>query len=376
MKSFLSIGIWVIGGIGVCIGWGCQPQPESKGETDSMVAVDKDPEVIRQDSIRKMILSLTEQIAMHPKNPALFTERSYLYYTSGKTTEAIQDIEKAISINPKDAESYYLRGFYELVGNRDSTAKVYLLKAVDLGSENPETYYSLGNLEVFIEKYNDARKWYLVAMKKDSLDPAYPFAYGLSYYQQKNYSQALVWFNKSLDLDPYYSKTLSQLYTYYFEVAKNVSLADKYNNQMLTADSLHPIARFNRASVLLQKGLKLKSTAAENSKSAYVADSLLFLAVEEYTRSLTRSPGYVLALYNRGYAYRTLGLIPEAKKDFEKVLRLDPYHSKSYFMLATLYEYGKDYENAKKFYEIALQLQPDFPEAEAAIEELDAQIKK
>jgi tetratricopeptide (TPR) repeat protein len=343
--------------------WGliaCDSGASKAGEAESSA---RDSVLTPSDSIQHLIQSLSEQIRMYPKNPALYIERSYLLYTSGDTPLAIEDIEKAMQLNPKDPEAYYLRGFYDLVSNKDTTAEAYLMKAVEFGSENPETYYSLGNLNTFRKKYSEALKWYKVAMEKDSLDPGYPYACGMVYYQQKNYPMALNWFEKALKLDPYHTKSLLQFYTYYNEVHRDASKATKYNNLILATDSLHPLGRFHKGAEIQEKAFLLK-------RGGPVFDSLMMLAIEEYTKALVRSPGYVQALYNRGYGFYALGMNQEAMQDFEQVLVSDKYHARSYFMMASIYEYQKDLENAKKYYEIALQLQPDFKEAEQAIAEL------
>lgn len=324
------------------------------------------------DSLKSMIQSLTQQIQMYPKNPALYIERSYLIYTSGDTRRAIDDIDMAIALNEKDPEAHYLRGFYELVSNRDSSAEKHLMKAVDYGSENPETYASLGNLYMFRKKYAVASKWYDEAIKKDTADPAYPYAKGMMFYQQNKYPEALKWFDRSLELDPYYVKSLVQLYTYYADIRRNQEKANAYNNVILQTDSLHPLGRFHIASQLQEKAF---AAGAKNGNSAEY-EKLMMSAIEEYSKALIRNPAYVQALYNRGYGYYALGMYDEALRDFESVLNADQYHARSYFMIASIYEYRKDLENAKKFYEIALQLQPDFSEAEKAISEISAALDR
>jgi tetratricopeptide (TPR) repeat protein len=325
-----------------------------------------------EDSVRVMIESLSQQIIMYPKNPALYIERSYLYYTSGVSEKAILDIETAISLNAKDPEAYYLRGFYALVANQDTLAETYLTKAVELGSENPETYASLGSLNTFRKQYTEARKWYQVAMEKDSLDAAYPYATGMAYYQQRNYKDALKWFEKALLLDPYHSKTLIQLYAHYTEVDKQKSKAKQYNDKLLESDSLHSVARFHIAAALQEEAF----IAGRKSGGKAAFDSFMVQAIDEYTKATIRNPVYVQAIYNRAYAYFAMALYDEAMRDFERVLVIDKFHSRSYFMMASIYEYRGELENAKKYFEIALQLNPEFKEAEVAIGEISKRLGK
>jgi len=337
-----------------------------KSPTSEEVNTNAIGEKTATDSVQIMIESLNQQIIMYPKNPSLYIERSYLLYSSGASDKAIEDIETAIGLNAKDPEAYYLRGFYALVANQDTIAEQYLTKAVELGSDNPETYASLGSLNTFRKNYAEARKWYQVAIEKDSLDPTYPYAIGMAFYQQKNYKEGLRWFEKSLVLDPYHAKTLIQLYAHYTEVSPQPVKAKSYNDQLLASDSLHSVARFHIAAAL-QEAAFLANRKSGN-KAKY--DSLMFRSIEEYTKATIRNPAYVQAIYNRAYAYFSLAMYAEALRDFERVLAIDKFHARSYFMMASIYEYQGDIEKAKKFFEIALQLNPEFKEAEQAIQEL------
>lgn len=358
MKRIVVIGWILVALLAACDSGGGTETGASENAQDSTLTA--------SDSVQSMIRSLSEQIVMYPKNPALYIERSYLYYTSGDSRMAIADIEKAIVLNPKDPEAYYLRGFYDLVANRDSAAEAYLMRAVEYGSENPETYYSLGNLQTFRKNYAKALEWYAVAMEKDSLDPAYPYACGMVWYQQEQYPKAIQWFEKSLALDPFYVKALLQLYTYYADVRGDLKKAKNYNDAILVTDSLHPIGRFHRAAEIQERAFQ----AGRKGGSPAKFEELMMASVEEYTKALVRNPGYVQALYNRGYAFYALGMYDEAMSDFERVLVSDQYHARSYFMMASIYEYRKDWANARKYYEITLQLDPGFQEAEKAIAEL------
>jgi len=349
----------------------CIACERSTGEADSLDTNQVSDSLMEADSVALLIESLGKQIIMFPKNPSLYIERSYLLYTSGKTAQAIEDIEKAIQLNEKDPEAHYLRGYYALVSNQDSLAKDYLLKAVAYGSENPETYFSLGNLYVFQKNYPEAMNWYAVAMKKDSLDPNYPFAMGMLYYQQKQYPRALKWYEQALELDPYFSKALVQMYAYYSDVQGNMGKAMEYNHRLLQLDSLHPVGRFHLAAQLQEKAFL--AGRKKNARAEY--DSLMMKAIDEYSKALRRNPTYVQALYNRGYAFYALSMYDEAMFDFEKVLGVDKFHARTYFMMASIYEFRQDFENAKKFFEIALQLQPDFKDAQTAIRELEIKMK-
>lgn len=86
-------------------------------------------------------------------------------------------------------------------------------------------------------------------------------------------------------------------------------------------------------------------------------------AVEAFTELVTLSPDLTGAYGNRGLAYLNLGLDDAAREDFETVLQLDPEDAMGHSMLAEVARFHDCPEEALRQVTMALELNPDEPQA-------------
>jgi len=368
LKSLvLSISvISLLACIGAC-DQGANNQTDATTNADSILTV---------DSLAIKIRNLTEQIKISPRNYILYTDRSKMYYDYGDTRSAISDIETSIRIFPEDPENYYYRGFYAYVSNQDDSAVYFLNKAVELKSLNPETYYLMGSLFYLKGKYKEAEHWITDAIKLDPEDPTYYFSKGLAVQKQNRTNEAIELYTESLKKDSFFIKSLTQLFEIYKNEKKDMAKAMYLNNRILRKDSLHPLGRFNLGNYYQELAFKtgLSSSDLKNAgknKKISPGDSLMYLALHNYTLALVKDRTYLQALYNRGYGYYSLGKYEDALKDFNKVLTINKADEKAHFMVGSIYEFYGDKTVALQHFKMALEAKPDFKEAEQAIKELE-----
>ena len=69
-------------------------------------------------------------------------------------------------------------------------------------------------------------------------------------------------------------------------------------------------------------------------------------AVDAYTEYLDIKPRNIKTLYNRGRAFEELGQFDPALEDYEKVLKLDPDHSRAHLSIGNIYFRNEDYQQA------------------------------
>ena len=75
-------------------------------------------------------------------------------------------------------------------------------------------------------------------------------------------------------------------------------------------------------------------------------------------------------------SYFLLDKVNEALEDFDKVLELDPYNEKAYFMRGSIHEFFGDLESALENYQEATRLAPEFYEAKQAVGEMNKKLGK
>lgn len=112
----------------------------------------------------------------------------------------------------------------------------------------------------------------------------------------------------------------------------------------------------------------LRSTALYNRGLSQLKMSFLPLAIEDFTGSLLLNPKFPQAYFNRGNALRDSGQWLFALSDYERALRFKhPNPAIVYFGSATTYLRLKRPQDAKRAFNAALAMNPQFGESRAQL---------
>jgi len=131
--------------------------------------------------------------------------------------------------------------------------------------------------------------------------------------------------------------------------------------------------------------LKLaEKTREENNIKAYINPELSVKAKEEgnnffkaqkypeavksYTEAIARDPSNHINYSNRAAAYLKLLAAPEALKDSEKCIEIDPKFVKGYIRKGNALFLMKDYKKCLDTYNIGIELEPNNPELIAGVQ--------
>ena len=352
-----NIPILVFGLLGLVLFLGCNAGKKN-GKDQFKHASEFD-----STTVEGRINRLSQFIADNPEDYNMYRERSLLHYENGNTEFAIRDINKAIDLFDTAPELWHLKGFYSYVQNQDSLALKMFKRAADLGSEDPETYYQIGQLYFFKGDYKKAEKYYNTAHILAPERPIYYFAKGFLHEKMGNLQLATANYDSALTKDPGFVKALAQLYDLY--IVKDPAKAIDYNDRILAVDSLHPLGRFNKGNYYFNKANQITEKARVKE-----FNELLKNAVSQYSVAIMRNPRYIQCYYNRGYCFFLLDNYNEALADFDKVVQLDPFNEKAFYLKGSIYEYFGDLVSARNNFEVALKINPDFTDARSAIDEI------
>jgi tetratricopeptide (TPR) repeat protein len=152
---------------------------------------------------------------------------------------------------------------------------------------------------------------------------------GYAYSQKKEYDKAEAAYKKAVEIKPDYGEAYN-------------GLANIYNAQR----------KFDEAAAASTKAAELGGAAAASGGG-----------------------GNVNAMYNQGVILWNAGKIPEAKKQFEAVLKIDPNHAESHYQLGMALVNEGNLAGAATEFETYLKLSPDGPNS-ATAKALVAQLKK
>jgi len=179
-----------------------------------------------------------------------------------------------------------------------------------------------GNLDEAIAKFQRAAE-----LSPSCADCYYNIGY--AYSQKKEYDKAEAAFKKAVEIKPDYGEAYN-------------GLANIYNAQR----------KFDEAAAASSKAAELGGAAAAAGGG-----------------------GNVNAMYNQGVILWNAGKIPEAKKQFEAVLKVDPNHAESHYQLGMALVNEGNLAGAATEFETYLKLSPDGPNA-ATAKSLVSQLKK
>jgi len=307
--------------------------------------------------------NLDRLIEKNPKDAALFAERAHIQYTLGDSSKMMDDINQALFRDPNDVEYAYLKGFYFYNYNQIDSAYFWFKQAWNNKSENPEVPYQLGNIMVLRKKYGDALRWFDKAIEKEG-QANYYYARALVHKELKNIPMCKIEAELALKKDKKHIKTLSLLFELALEENdKNKALA--WNHEIEKADSMHPVWLYNQGLMYFKQGQEQKKA---NKKVE--SEGMFRIAIDFYTKAIARSPKYVNAYYDRGYAFFEIEEYDLAAKSFEKVIEMNPTDFRAYFMMGSISEYYDDPQMAKTYYQKSLERKPDFKDAQMALREL------
>jgi len=94
------------------------------------VRIKKD--VVKEIPVEDRIAPLTASIRSNPYDSQLYYQRGILFFNQGKTTEALNDYNRAIKINPQIGKAYYARAELWAALDNKRLALLNLEKAMEL----------------------------------------------------------------------------------------------------------------------------------------------------------------------------------------------------------------------------------------------------
>lgn len=86
-------------------------------------------------------------------------------------------------------------------------------------------------------------------------------------------------------------------------------------------------------------------------------------AIEDYTSALKVNDRFLFGYINRGQSYMKKRMYKEALKDAKEAVRLENRVPAAVILTASAYRENEDYENALKYYNMALELIPNWDRA-------------
>lgn len=319
----------------------CHPATEKKTGTE------KNPSALPVE-----LESLNKKIHSDSLNPENYYLRSRYYLGQKDINKALADINKAIQMDEKKSDYFVALSEIYLSMGRMPNCLEALKKAEELDPVNKNALLKLAEAYFVLSDYENVFKYTNKVLDQDKINPKAYFIRGFAYAELGDTSLAIRNFQQAADQDQHYYEAYLELGVIYSS-RKNPLAAD----YLQTATRIDP----GRGEAYYLLGL------------AYQEQDNIPKAIETYEKLLTIIPDFKEAIYNLGYINLVyLNDFEEAIKYFTRAIALDPKYTDAYFNRGYSYELKGDFINARKDYQKALEITPNYERSIQGLNRLDS----
>lgn len=306
-------------------------QAQANADTMSVAGINDPGQLMRLDSL----------LRMDPTQHSLFNERALLYLSNGKMNEALRDISQALSLKPDHPEYLITLSDVYLGLDQPQKTRETLLKVLSLDARNTNAMLKLAELSLFYRDYEGVKSYASRALELDASQAQAYFILGFMSKETGDTTGAIRYFRMTTDRDPEHLHALMQLGL--LMAAASDPLAEEYYKRALVLDpssieTLYNLGMyyqeqemFNEAMGTYHQILRIDPTfrmAWYNLGYIHLAYLGVYQeSVKYFSEAIKVDPGYFEALYNRGYAYELMGDVINARRDYQRALQVSPNYS-------------------------------------------------
>lgn len=316
----------------------------SSPEENKEVIQEKEQEIVQKSELDQ----LNDAIIAQPNNPVVYVNRANYYLNLGQFEDAKEDANRALKLDPNNAEVAYTKGLILLKTGQVDMSLPFFEHALELDSNHARSYLKLAYIYLAVPDFDRSIALINKALKINKYMAEPYWLKGKWYELQEKNEYAASSYQTAIERNPdYYDAYLSQgilhdkldnpIALEYFQSAINLrptsieawrlkAISHKEHNDFYKAieifdtiiaiDSTFEVAYFDKGTTLLDLCFD------NNSKTKN--DSLLNEALDLFNEAINLNANYVPARYNKGLCYEELGNKEKAKKEYEKVLELEP----------------------------------------------------
>lgn len=291
-------------------------------------------------------------IAQDADNPVLYAQRAELYYERDGYDEAIRDLQKALSIDSVNVDYHHLLADVYMDYFRSRLALRTMERAAALYPERIPTLLKLSEFQYILKQYEASFSTIDKILKLEPRNPDAYFMLGMNFKDTGDTTRAINSFQTAVEIEPALVDAwinLGQLHT-----AINSPLAERYFNNAIEeaptgpgavialhakADYLRNQNQLEAAKALYKEINRLDRQYEEgyfNTGAIYLKQDSLEKAYEHFNIAVEVYPLYIKAYYYRGLTAELLGNTGQAKTDYQHALNLAPDYTEAQQGLARL----------------------------------------
>jgi tetratricopeptide (TPR) repeat protein len=298
----------------------------------------------KSKSDKSMTISdLNSKIEDNPNDLLLLEERTKFYIQKSNLNNAIADLHKSIEIAP-DSIKYYMKlsDIFMQLGQVQNSLSI-LKKVTELDKSYEDAWIKLGEIHLMYRKYQDVFNYANKALDANPYSDIAYFLKAYTYKEMKDTNMAIQSFQQCLKNNPQNYNANIELGILFMSL-KNTLAISYFKNAIAIdstkVDAYYDLGLYYQNNDYLNEAIEIYKQLIEiNPKfpSSYYNIGYIYLellnisdkAIPYFTKSILAKPDYYEAYYNRALAFEKLGDVFNAKKDYQEALRLKPNYDKA-----------------------------------------------
>ncbi len=295
------------------------------------------------------IKSLDAQIEKEPQNAKLYELRGDSFFKLEAYDEAIVDYTSAMELDQKN--SIYPQKLAAVYMNYNRSRKAYnIMSAASFKfPQDTSLLLKLAEYEVVLKKNNEAFQTLQKVLKIDRHRAEAYFLMGLNFKDTGEINKAISSFQTAVDKDSDYVEALMMLGYIYDE--KDDPLAERFFDNAIASEPTYMDAYLAKGNHYGNRGEFLK-------------------AIEVFKQINEKGGQNSDAYYNIGLSYMQIDSFKLAADNFKICIQLEPTYVKGHFYMGQASEKLGNKENAKQYYQQAINLDPKMERAKEALQAL------
>ncbi|XP_069494511.1 tetratricopeptide repeat protein 6 [Ambystoma mexicanum] len=330
-----------------------------------------------KERFTKAILNCNEAIKIEPNSVRAYLYRGALKYYAKAYSQAVDDLTKTVQMDPTCSLAYYNRAicYHETKLHEKALIDYSIVLLLGPSKEiEAKVLINRGVLYLELKDHANALQDFKEAMQKSPSDARILLVLGLCHHRLGQFAEAVAAFDRVLQLDPrsvdaYVGRGNSYMEYGHKEGTKH---AQKDFLKALHMDPKCLKARISLGYNLqslgkLQRAWNQFTVALDiepKSHLAFEGRAVLclqmgdaFSALQDISAALQLTTTAEL-LTNRGVIHHFQGKRPDAMKDYQAAIAVDPHYALAYFNAANVYLQNRQLTQARDYYSKALELDP------------------
>lgn len=310
---------------------------------DNSTSEDAEKVELSQEDLESLnsIEEVTQLLEKDPNNGLLLNKRALMHLQKGDAKSAKNDIREALKTDSLNAEYFITRGkIYASTIEMERALRDFQY-ARDLDTTYAEAYLGIAKIYYLAQNPEIAMKNLDQSLRLDPYQKEPYFYKGLIFKDYNDFKSAASSFQTALEQDPNYYDAYVELGILYAGIKKPIAL--EYFNSALRIDS---------------SGIDAHYARAKYFQDIDSLDTALVL-YKQITHKL--DPTFSPAYFNQGYIF----MMEKEKYDsalvyFDLATKVDTGYTQAYHNMGVIYQLADKKQEAKKYYEKALEANKNF----------------